>query len=97
VSRRVTRTEILRLVGGDEELLRLLSTEGVLPPRTPYRPEDMESARLAHTLMHELDVNWEGAEIILRMRAEMLSMRRQVSELLELLRRHGIEVRRTGS
>jgi MerR family transcriptional regulator/heat shock protein HspR len=92
MSRRVTRTEVLRLVGGDEELLRLLATEGLLPPRSPYHLEDMESARLAHTLIHELDVNMAGVEIILRMREEMLSTRRQVAELLELLRKHGIEI-----
>lgn len=92
MSRRVTRTEVLRLVGGDEELLELLTTEGLLPPRTPYHVEDMESARLAHTLMHELDVNMAGVEIILRMREEMLSTRRQVAELLALLRKHGIEL-----
>lgn len=92
MSRRVTRTEVLALVGGDEDLLRLLCSEGLLPQRTPYHLEDLESARLVHTLMHELDVNLAGVEIILRMRGELLDVRRQVSDLLELLRQHGLEL-----
>lgn len=92
MSRRVTRTEVLRLVGGDEDLLRLLCDEGVLPPRTPYHMEDLEAARLAHTLIHELDVNLAGVEIILRMRRELLEVRQQVSELLGLLREQGVDL-----
>lgn len=92
MSRRVTRTEVLRLVGGDEDLLRLLAAAGLLPPRTPYRLEDLEAARLAHTLVHELDVNVAGVEIIMRMRRELLETRRQVAELLDLLREQGMAI-----
>lgn len=46
-----------------------------------------EQLRVARTLVRELDVNFPGVEIILRMRAEMLDMRRQVAELLALLGR----------
>lgn len=83
---RVTRAELLRFVRGDEELLQLLCEEGYVRPVRPD-VEDLELARLAHTLMHELDVNWPGVEIILRMRQEMLDMRQQVHELLELVQR----------
>lgn len=92
MSRRVTRTEVLRLVGGDEELLQLLCDEGVLPPRTPFHLEDLEAARLAHTLVHELDVNVAGVEIILRMRRELLEVRQQVADLLGLLRKQGLDL-----
>ena len=42
-------------------------------------------ARVVGTLIHELDVNWAGAEVILRMRSEIVATRRQVVELLALL------------
>lgn len=86
MKRRMTRIELLRFVGGDESLLELLCAEGWVQRARPDEDE-LEAARIAHTLMHELDVNWPGVEIILRMRSEMLDMRRQVAELLELLRK----------
>lgn len=85
MKRRMTRVELLRFVGGDEDLLDLLCEEGWVQPVRPDEDE-LEAARLAHTLMHELDVNWPGVEIILRMRTEMLQMRRQIAELLEMLK-----------
>jgi hypothetical protein len=86
MKRRITRVELLRIVGNDENLLELLCEEGLVRHTVPDT-EELEAARLAHTLMHELDVNWPGVEIILRMRTEMLDMRRQIAELLELLKR----------
>jgi hypothetical protein len=37
------------------------------------------------TLVHELDVNWAGAEVILRMRSQLVATQVQVTELLVLL------------
>jgi hypothetical protein len=81
------RATLLRVIGDDEQLHRLLCEAGFLPPRDEaLSREHLELARVARTLASELEVNWEGIEIILRMRAELLATQRQVFELLRLLR-----------
>lgn len=79
--------EILSLLHDDRELLGLLWSSGLLP-RGPERftSEEAELARVTGTLVHELEVNWAGAEVILRMRTELVATRRQVAELVVLLR-----------
>jgi hypothetical protein len=47
--------------------------------------DDAENARLATLLMNELDVNLPGAEVIVRMRSEMIAMQRQFGKILEAL------------
>lgn len=42
-----------------------------------------------HTLVQELELNWPGVEIVLRMRGELIDMRKQVAELLSLLQARG--------
>ena len=43
---------------------------------------DLEKLRLARLLFEEMDVNLPGIEVILRMRQNMLDMRRQFDEIL---------------
>ncbi|MFM2416225.1 MAG: hypothetical protein RL385_948 [Pseudomonadota bacterium] len=84
---RVLRTTILALLDGDEAFFVELQRKGFLPQDEEALGEDhLELARVTHNLVCELDVNWEGAEIVLRMRAELIATRRQVAELLALLR-----------
>jgi hypothetical protein len=40
-------------------------------------------------LVQELELNWPGVEIVLRMRGELIDMRKQVAELLSLLQARG--------
>ena len=47
--------------------------------------DDADKARVARLLMDELDVNLAGAEVIVRMRAEMIAMQRQFGKILEEL------------
>jgi hypothetical protein len=47
--------------------------------------EDVEKARVARLLMNELDVNLAGAEVIVRMRSDMIAMQRQFGKILEAL------------
>lgn len=84
--------KVLELVDGDTELIDQLFELGICERRPEgFLPEEVESARIAHVLVRELDVNWPGVEIILRLRGELIAMQRQVADLLELVRRsrHG--------
>ena len=84
---RVIRTTILTILEGDEPFYQELRTQGVLPEDDQLSPEHVELARVTHTLVRELEVNWPGVEIVLRMRGELIDTRRQVAELLRLLER----------
>jgi hypothetical protein len=85
---RVARDILLELLEGDEELLGRLYEAGLVPRgEQTLAPEHAETARVVHTLAHELEVNWAGVEVIVRMRSELVATRRQVAELVEVLRR----------
>lgn len=43
---------------------------------------DLDRARVTALLTEELDVNLPGAEVILRMREDMIAMRRQFDQIL---------------
>ena len=77
---------LVRLAGGDDELLVLLRDADLLPPEgASLAPEHAEVVRVAQTLRCELEVNWPGVEIILRMRAELVATRRQLRGLVRAL------------
>jgi hypothetical protein len=78
--------ELLELLHHDTSLFEQLCAEGHLERASEhFTHEEAETARVVGTLIHELDVNWEGAEVILRMRAELVATQLQVTELLALL------------
>ncbi len=84
---RVDVETLLRILDNDREILDQLIGLGVIPREADgYPSEQAETCRVARTLVRELDVNWPGVEIILRMREEMLATHRQVAELLAILR-----------
>lgn len=82
---RVIRTHILTILEGDEPFYEELRAQGVLPEDDQLSPDHVELARVTHTLVRELEVNWPGVEIVLRMRSELIDTRRQVAELLRVL------------
>ncbi len=91
-----TYTEVLERIEIDAEFLRTLEQESIVtrdaPAEVPgeYSERMLERARVAHTLVHELDVNLAGAAIIVRMREEMSGQRRRIERFLaELSERHG--------
>ncbi|HET6346005.1 MAG TPA: hypothetical protein VFH51_13805 [Myxococcota bacterium] len=88
MNERLAYDMLLSLLEDDAELVRELVAHGLLEAQEGgYLPEQAETARLAHTLIRDLDVNWEGVEIILNMRQELLATRRQMAQLLEYLQR----------
>lgn len=78
------------ILEGDREFFQELVEHGLLgPSRAELSPVDVEMARLAHTLVRELEVNWAGVEIIVRMRRELLETRVELAELYRLLSERG--------
>jgi hypothetical protein len=90
VTERILRETLLALLQGDEALYAHMRAAGLLPDdEAALGPEHVETARVVASLAHELEVNWAGVEVIVRMRSELCATRRQVAELLDLLRRRG--------
>ena len=86
-----TREQILELVGIDTvffvDLEREEIVSGDAPEEGGYSERMLERARVAHELVHELDVNVEGAAIIVRMREELNALRRDLAALADEVRR----------
>ena len=78
---RFTYQWLVELVGGDDELIVQLVEEGVIEPCGDDRVTvDIDSVLAAQTL-RELEVDWSGIPIILRLRAELALARRRIAEL----------------
>lgn len=90
------RESLELLLQGDAELYVQLCDAGLVPrDDSALAPEHLETARVAYTLVHELEVNWAGVEIVLHMRSQLVATRRQVSELAAIVRRAQSERRGT--
>ena len=83
--------EIADRYGIQPEELEALAGEGLIAIKhtvdeeSVVSIEDVDNARVAHLLISELDVNLAGAEVIVRMRSEMIAMQRQFGQILETL------------
>jgi hypothetical protein len=78
---RFTYRRLVELVDGDAELIGWLVDEGVIEQRDDDRVTvDVDSVLAARTL-RELEVDWSGIPIILRLRAELAAARRRIAEL----------------
>jgi hypothetical protein len=78
---RFTYQRLVEMVDGDAELIAWLVDEGVIEQRDDDRVTvDLDSVLAARTL-RELEVDWSGIPIILRLRAELAAARRRIAEL----------------
>lgn len=87
-----TREQVLELVGMDAGFLLALESEEIVGFDVPeqqggYSERMLERARVAHELVTELDVNVEGAAIIVRMREELAALQRDLAGLARELQR----------
>jgi hypothetical protein len=81
VTARFTYRHLVELVDGDDELIAWLVDEGVIEQRDDDRVAvDLDRVLAARTL-RELDVDWSGIPIILRLRDELAEARRRIAEL----------------
>lgn len=78
---RFTYQHLLELVEGDEELLVRLVDEGVIEGDANVVSVDLDTVLLARTLWRDLDVEWPGIEIIVRLAAQLTAARRRIEEL----------------
>ena len=78
---RFTYQRLVELVDDDHELIARLVEEGVIEVRDDDRVVvDVDSVLAARTL-RELEVDWSGIAIILRLRDELAAARRRIAEL----------------
>jgi len=70
---RFTYQHLLELVEGDQELIARLVEEGEIVRRDDgdVVTLDVERVLVARTLYRELEVDWAGIEVILRLRDEL--------------------------
>ena len=80
-----TLRQIADILGLDPEFLDQLAREDILLPDAEaeacYSERMLERARVAHELVHELEVNLAGASVIVRLREEMVVLRQRVHVL----------------
>jgi MerR family transcriptional regulator/heat shock protein HspR len=84
--------EVTDICGVSVKFVKRLEQQQVIFPilrrREKYYPLDqVDRVRVAHMLIEEMGVNWEGAEVALNMREQMIAMQRQFNEVLRLLGR----------
>jgi hypothetical protein len=86
-----TREQMLELIGIEAGFLLALEREEIVrvdaPEQGGYSERMLERARVAHELVHVLDVNVEGAAIIVRMREELAALHRDLADLARELQR----------
>ena len=78
---RLTYQHLLELVDGDDELIVRLVEEGIIERGDDVVPVDVDGVLLARTLWRDLEVEWPGIEIILRLTAQLAAARRRIQEL----------------
>ncbi|MFC1892344.1 chaperone modulator CbpM [Thermodesulfobacteriota bacterium] len=89
-----TLEEVVETIEIDEVLLSELEEEGIVCPTChanesskSFSRIEVEKVRIAKQLIEEMDVNPPGVDIILRMRQNMIDMRKQFDSILEDLAR----------
>jgi len=78
---RFTHEHLLELVDGDHELIVRLIEEGLIEQHDDVVSVDVDSVLLARTLWRQLEVDWPGIEIIVRLTAQLGAARRRLQEL----------------
>jgi hypothetical protein len=79
---RFAYARLLELVEGDRELIAQLVEHGLIEPREDDRAViDVEHVLVARTLWRDLDVDWPGIEVILRLLDELAEARRRIAVL----------------
>ena len=78
---RFTHQHLLELVDGDHEFIVRLIEEGLIDQRDDVTAVDVDAVLLARTLWRNLEVDWPGIEIIVRLTAQLNAARRRVQEL----------------
>ena len=79
---RFTYQQLLELVDGDGELIAHLLELGIIERRDDDRAlVDVDRVLVARTLWRDLEIEWSGIEVILRMRDQLAEARHRIAEL----------------
>jgi len=79
---RFTYRALLDLVDGDQELIARLIEEGEIERRDDVvAVVDVDRVLIARTLVRELEIDWAGVEVILRLLSELADARRRIAAL----------------
>ena len=85
-----TLSEVKELFEVENGFLDLLEDEQIIcplcegePRQKLFPPSEVEKLRLAKLLMEDMGVNLPGVEVVLRLRQNMIEMRRQFDAILE--------------
>jgi hypothetical protein len=78
--------EVLRFLGADDELLRLLRSEGLFEAEE-LEPIEAEELRVAVLWMRDLGVNPAGVDVALQLRRRLLALEARLRDTLEQLAR----------
>jgi len=85
-----TRRQIAEVLEVDEGFVARLEQEHIVVVDTlgqdEFSSRMLERARVAHSLIEELEINLAGVAVIVRMREELASERARVDALLHALR-----------
>lgn len=85
MSEELTLAELLEVLGGDEPFLEEAREAGLIGDAERYDVVVVERVRVARTLVRELEVNWPGVEVVLRLREELAVTRQQMQRLAKAL------------
>ncbi len=79
---RLRYEHLIELVGGDHELIARLVEEGEIEARDgDVAIVDLDRVLIARTLVRDLEIDWAGVDVILRLLAELRDARRRIAEL----------------
>ncbi len=85
-----TLSEVIEIFEMDEGTISYLEEEEIVcpecvaeDPAKRFYSAELDKLRLVKILMEDMDVNLPGVEVILRMRENMMQMRRQFDAILE--------------
>ncbi len=87
-----SRRTIVELLQIDEGFVRALEQEEIIETDTPegsegeFSEQMLERARVADTLVRDLEVNLAGVAIIIRMREEIADLKHKLGSALHSLR-----------
>lgn len=79
---RYTYRSLVELVEGDRELIAEMVERGLIEQREDDRAlVDVDRVLVARTLWRDLEVDWPGIEVILRLLEELGAARRRIAQL----------------
>jgi len=78
---RFTYARLVELVDGDDELIEHLLEENIIERTGDRVMVDVDVVLVARTLWRDLEIEWPGIPVILRLRDELSRARVRIAEL----------------